>query len=192
MAATASVDISRDGDTTVFTVTPGGARRRWSMISVGATFIGAGFLFRETLGTMLFWACIVLGTLIVVSTGGDLRPKSHRRKSVIRVSDAGFVVNGNSFARSAVKRLMVRNPLKSDAPARTVYFTGPDATSLNVQMGAHEGYQREWESLVDGTYEIVLDADHQDIVIAGNLSAKSVDRLLRSLCDVSGMAYRAA
>ncbi len=191
MATTASIDISRDGDATVFTVNPGGARRSWSMITVGATFIGAGFLFRESLGNMLFWTCMVIGALIVVTTGGDHRPKSHRRKSVIRVSDAGFVVNGKSFARSAVKRLLVRNPLKSDAPARTVYFTGPDAGSLNVQMGAHEGYQREWENLVDGTYEIILDADHQDIVIAGNLSAQSVDRLLRSLCDVSGMTYRA-
>lgn len=191
MAATASVDISREGDATVFTVNPGGARRRWSAIMGGATFIGAGLLFRETLGTGLFWMCIILGGLIVMISGGDLRPKSHRRRSVIRVSDAGFDVNGKSFSRSAIKRLLVRNPLKSDAPARTVYFTGPDAGSLNAQMAAHEGYQREWADLVDGTYEIVLDADHQDTVIAGNLSATSVDRLLRSLCDVSGMAYRA-
>lgn len=191
MAATASVDISKEGDATIFTVTPGGARRSWSMIMVGATFLGAGWLFRELLGTALFWVCIVLGALIVVSTGGDLRPKGHRRKSVIRVSSAGFDVNGKTFSRSAVKRLLVRNPLKSGSPARTVYFTAPDVASLNAQMATHEGYQREWEAIVDGTYELVLDANHQDTVIAGNLSAQSVDRLLRSLCDVSGMTYRA-
>jgi hypothetical protein len=190
MAATASVDISRERDATVFTVNPGGARRRWSAIISGATFIGAGFLFRGALGTGLFWMCIILGALIAMIGGGDVRPKSHRRRSVIRVSEAGFDVNGKAFARSAIKRLLVRNPLKSDAPARTVYFTGSDAGSLNAQMAAHEGYQREWSELVDGTYEIVLDADHQDVVIAGNLSAHSVDRLLRSLCDVSGMTYR--
>lgn len=190
MAATASVDIREEGGATVFTVTPGGARRPTSMIMAGATFIGAGLLFRELLGAALFWLCVGLGGLIIVTTGGDLRPKSHRRKSVIRVSDAGFDVNGKTFARNAVKRLIVRNPLQSNQPARTVVFTGPDAASVNAQLAAHEGFQREWADLVDGTYEIVLDADHKDTVIAGNLSAQSVDRLLRSLCDVSGMAYK--
>lgn len=192
MAATASVNISKEGDATVFTVNPGGARRPWSMIMAGAIFIGAGFLFREALGDALFWMCIGLGSLIIVTTGGDLRPKSHRRKSVIRVSDAGFDVNGASFARSAVKRLLVRNPLKSKQAARTVYFSGPDAASVNAQMAANEGFPREWDNLVDGTYEIVLDAGHKDTVIAGNLSAQSVDRVLRSLCDASGMTYRTA
>jgi len=190
MAATASVDIREEGDATIFTVTPGGARRPTSMITIGATFIGAGLLFRESLGAVLFWLCIGLGGLIIVTTGGDLRPKSQRRKSVIRVSVAGFDVNGKTFARNAVKRLIVRNPLQSNQPARTVVFTGPDAASVNAQLAAHEGFQREWADLVDGTYEIVLDADHKDTVIAGNLSAQSVDRLLRSLCDVSGMAYQ--
>lgn len=189
MAATASVDISSEGDATVFTVTPGGARRPWSMIMGGATFIGAGYLFRQSLGEGLFWMCIVLGGIIILTAGGDQRPKSHRRKSVIRVSDGGFDVNGKSFSRGAVKRLMVRNPLKSREPARTVYFTGPDQTSINAQIATHEGFQREWADLVDGTYEIILDADHKDTIIAGNLSAESADRLLRSLCDASGMTY---
>jgi hypothetical protein len=189
MAATATVDISREGDATVFTVTPGGARRQTSMLTGGATFLGAGFLFRESLGEMLFWLCIVLGAFIALFGWRDLRPASHRRISVIRVSSAGFDVNGKSFSRAAVKRLLVRNPLHSDKPARTVIFTGPDAASVNAQLAEHEGYEREWANLVDGTYEIVLDADHQDTVIAGNLSAQSVDRLLRSLCDESGMTY---
>ncbi len=192
MAKSAKVDISQEGGATVFTVVPGGARRQTSLILGGATFIGAGLLFRESLGGMLFWMCIVLGALIALPGLGDMRPKSHRRKSVIRVTGAGFDVNGKSYARDAVKRLLVRNPLQSDKPARTIVFSGPDAASVNAQIAAHEGYEREWANLADGTYEIVLDADHKDTVIAGNLSAKSVDRLLRSLCDASGMAYRSA
>lgn len=192
MAATAKVDIREEGGATVFTVTPGGARRPTSMITIGATFIGAGLLFREPLGALLFWTCIILGAIIILSVGGDLRPKSHRRKSLIRVSDAGFDVNGKTFARSAVKRLIVRNPLQSNKPARIVVFSGPDAASINAQMAAHEGFEREWADLVDGTYEIVLDADHKDTLIAGNLSAQSADRLLRSLCYVSGMDYTKA
>lgn len=190
MAKTASVDISKEGEATVFTVTPGGARRTYSSIGGGATFIAAGLLFRESLGPVLFWMCIGLGSLIIFLLGGDWRPASHRRKSVIRVSDAGFDVNGKSYASGSVKRLLVRNPLQSSTPTRTVVFTGPDAASVNAQIAAHEGYEREWANLVDGTYEIVLDADHKDTVIAGNLSAQSVDRLLRSLCDASGMSYR--
>jgi len=189
MATTARVDIKEEGRATVFTVTPGGARRPTSMITVGATFIGAGLLFREALGAALFWVSIIMGAFVLFTVGGDLRPKSHRRKSVIRVSDAGFDVNGATYARSEVKRLVVRNPFQSNQPARTVVFSGPDAASVNAQMAAHEGFEREWADLVDGTYEIVLDANHKDTVIAGNLSAQSVDRLLRSLCDVSGMAY---
>ncbi len=191
MAKTASVDITKEGDATVFTVTPGGARRQTSMIMSGATFIVLGWLFRNGLGPMLFWMCIGLGSLIILLFGGDWRPRPHRQKSVIRVSSAGFDVNGNSFPRGAVKRLFVRNPLKSNQPARTVYFSGPDAASVNAQIAAHEGYELEKANLVEGTYEIVLDADHRDTVIAGNLSAQSVDRLLRSLCDASGMTYRA-
>lgn len=190
MVATAKVDISQEGDATVFTVTPGGARRQTSMIMGGATFLGAGWLFREALGPMLFWMCIALGTLIALPGLADMRPASHRRKSVIRVYGAVMDVNGKSYPRSSVKRLIVRNPLQSNEPARTIYFTGPDAASVNAQMAAHEGYQREWANLVDGTYEIVLDADHKDTVIAGNLSAHSVDRLLRSLCDALGMTYQ--
>ncbi len=191
MAKTARVDISQEGDATVFTVTPGGARRRTSSIMGGATFLSAGLLFRESLGGMLFWVCIVLGALIALLRWGDMRPASHRRKSVIRVSNAGFDVNGKTYARGAVKRLLVRNPLHADKPARTVVFSGPDAASVNAQIAAHEGFAREWANLVDGTYENVLDANHQDTVIAGNLSAQSVDRLLRSLCDASGMSYQA-
>lgn len=191
MVKTATVDISEEGGATVFTVTPGGARRQTSLIMGGATFIGAGLLFRESVGGMLFWMCIVLGSLIALPGLGDMRPASHRRKSVIRVSDAGFDVNGKSYARSAVKRLPVRNPLQANKPARTVVFTGPGVADVNAQIAAHEGFEREWASLVDGTYETVLGADHKDTVIAGNLSAQSVDRLLRSLCDASGMAYRA-
>jgi hypothetical protein len=189
MATTAQVDIREDGSSTVFTVTPGGARRPTSMITVGLTFIGAGLLFREALGAALFWVSIIMGAFVLLTVGGDMRPKSHRRKSEIRVSDRGFDVNGTNYPRSAVKRLIVRNPLKSNQPARIVVFSGPDAASVNAQMAAHEGYEREWADLVDGTYEIVLDANHKDTVIAGNLSAQSADRLLRSLCDVSGMAY---
>lgn len=192
MARTAKVDISKDGDATVFTVTPGGARRQTSLVMGGAAFIGAGLLFRESLGAMLFWVCIALGALIAMPGLGDMRPASHRRKSVIRVSDAGFDVNGKVYAHGAVKRLLVRNPLHSNAPARTIVFTGPSAADVNMQIANHEGYEREWASLVDGTYEIVLDADHKDTVIAGNLNAPSADRLLRSLCDASGMTYRSA
>ena len=190
MAATARVEISEEGDATVFTVTPGGARRSMSMIIGGGTFILAGWMFRDSLGPMLFWMCVGLGSLIILTTGGDWRPASHRRKSVIRVSDAGFDVNGKTFSRASVKRLIVRNPLYSNEPARTVVFSGPDSASVNAQLAAHEGYQREWANLVEGSYEIVLDADHKDTVIAGNLSAQSADRLMRSLCDVSGMAYK--
>jgi hypothetical protein len=161
-----------------------------SMIMGGATFILAGWMFRDSLGPMLFWMCVGLGSLIILTTGGDWRPASHRRKSVIRVSDAGFDVNGKAFSRASVRRLIVRNPLHSNEPARTVVFSGPDAASVNAQLAAHEGYQREWANLVEGNYEIVLDADHKDTVIAGNLSAQSADRLMRSLCDVSGMAYK--
>jgi hypothetical protein len=189
MAATASVDISKEGDATVFAVNPGGVRRPWSMIQIGGTFIGAGLLFRESMGPMLFWMCVGLGALIILALGGDMRPKSHRRKSVIRVSEAGFDVNGTAFPRSTVKRLIVRNPLKSNTPARTVIFTGPSIADVNAQMATQRGFELEWEALVDGTYEIVLDADHKDTVIAGNLSAQSVDRLFRSLCDVSGLVY---
>lgn len=189
MAATAKVDISEEGDATVFTVTPGGARRSMSMITTGATFILAGWLFRESLGPMLFYTCVGLGALIVLSLGGDWRPASHRRTSVIRVSNAGFDVNGKTYSRAAIKRLLVRNPLRTNEPARTVVFSGPDAASVNAQLAAHEGYEREWANLVEGVYEIVLDADHRDTVIAGNLSAQSADRLLRSLCDASGMTY---
>lgn len=189
MAATASVEISKEGDATVFTVTPGGARRPWSMIMVGATFIGAGYLFRQLLGEALFWMCIVLGGLIILTVGGDMRPKSHRRKSVIRVSSGGFDVNGRSFSRDSVKRLFVRNPLKSNQPSRTIIFTGTSAGDIGAQIANHQGFELEWAALVDGTYEIILDADHKDTVIAGNLSAESVDRLLRSLCDASGMTY---
>ncbi|MDZ7627413.1 MAG: hypothetical protein U5J99_03255 [Parvularculaceae bacterium] len=190
MAKTAAVDISQQGDATVFTVTPGGVRRNTSILMGGLTFVGASVLFREALGEMLFWIILVFGGLIAWFGWGDMRPASHRRKSVIRVSEAGFEVNGKSFARSSVKRLLVRNPLQSNTPARTVVFSGPDAASVNAQIAAHEGYEREWANLVEGTYEIVLDANHQDTVIAGNLSAQSVDRSLRSLCDASGMAYR--
>jgi len=191
MAKSAKVDISKEGDATVFTVTPGGARRQWSLIGSGATFIGAGFLFRDLLGELIFWTCCIApGALLMAPGMRDLRPASHRRKPIIRVSDGGFEVNGKSYASGSVKRLLVRNPLQSNTPTRTVVFTGPDAASVNAQIAAHEGYQREWANLVDGTYEIVLDADHKDTVIAGNLSAQSVDRLLRSLCDASGMAYR--
>jgi hypothetical protein len=189
MAKAATVDISKEGDATVFTVRPGGARRQTQIMLGGATFLGAGLLFRDSLGEMLFWFCIVFGGVIVWFGWGDLRPASHRRKSVIRVSNAGFDVNGKTYARGAFKRLLVRNPLQSNTPARTVTFTGPDAASVNAQIAAHEGWEREWAALADGTYEIVLDADHKDNVIAGNLSAQSVDRLLRSLCDASGMAY---
>jgi len=192
MAKSASVRIDKEGDATVFTVTPGGARRQTSLILGGATFIGAGVMFRQSLGEMLFWVIIGLGALIALPGLGDMRPASHRRKSVIRVSEAGFDVNGKTYARGAVKRLLVRNPLQSNTPARTIVFSGPDAASVNAQIAANEGHEREWANLVDGTYEIVLDADHKDTVIAGNLSAQSVDRLLRSLCDVSGMQYRSA
>ncbi len=192
MAKSASVRIDKEGDATVFTVTPGGARRQTSLILGGATFIGAGVMFRQSLGEMLFWVIIGLGALIALPGLGDMRPASHRRKSVIRVSEAGFDVNGKTYARGAVKRLLVRNPLQSNTPARTIVFSGPDAASVNAQIAANEGHEREWANLVDGTYEIVLDADHKDTVIAGNLSAQSVDRLLRSLCDVSGTQYRSA
>lgn len=192
MANAAKVDISKDGDATVFTVTPGGARRQTSLLLGGATFIGAGLLFRGSLGEALFWVCIVLGALMAWLGWGDMRPASHRRKSVIRVSDAGFDVNGTPYARGTVKRLLVRNPLQANTPARTIVFSGPTAADVNMQMATHEGFEREWANLVDGTYEIVLDADHKDIVIAGNLSAQSADRLLRSLCDSSGMTYRSA
>lgn len=192
MAKSASVKIDKEGDATVFTVVPGGARRQTSLILGGGTFIVAGVMFRESLGEMLFWVIVGLGAIILLPGLGDMRPASHRRKSVIRVSDAGFDVNGKTYARGAIKRLLVRNPLQSDKPARTVVFSGPDAASVNAQIAAHEGYEREWANLADGTYEIVLDADHKDTVIAGNLSAQSVDRLLRSLCDASGMAYRSA
>lgn len=87
-----------------------------------------------------------------------------------------------------IKRTATR--LKSDAPARTVTFTGSDAAGVAGQMQAHEAAEREWKELSDGAYEIILDADHKDTVIAGNLSSQSVDRLLRSLCDASGMTYR--
>ncbi len=159
------------------------------MIMVGATFIGAGFLFRGLLGEGLFWMCVILGGLIVWLGWGDIRPAAHRRKSIIRVSDAGFDVNGKSFSRNAVKRLFVRNPLKSNQPARTIIFAGTSAGDIGAQIANHQGFELEWAALVDGTYEIILDADHKDTVIAGNLSAQSVDRLLRSLCDASGMAY---
>jgi hypothetical protein len=56
-----------------------------------------------------------------------------------------------------------------------VIFTGPDAASVNAQFAEREGYEREWANLVDGTYEIVLDADHQDTANAGNLSSVAVD-----------------
>lgn len=191
MAKTANVEISQEGDVTVFTVTPGGARRQASLIMGGATFILAGVLFRGSLGEMLFWMCIVLGSLIALPGLGDLRPASHRRKSVIRVSEAGFDVNGEIYASSGVKRLLMRNPLQSNKPARTIVFTGPSAADVNAQVAAHEGFEREWANLVEGIYEIVLDANHKDTVIAGNLNAQSADRLLRSLCDASGMSYRA-
>lgn len=84
----------------------------------------------------------------------------------------------------------MRNPLKSNEPARTITFTGPSAADVAAQVNAHMAWEREWAALVDGTYEIILDADHKDTVIAGNLSAQSVDRLLRSLCDATGMTYR--
>ncbi|HBS34042.1 MAG TPA: hypothetical protein DEA50_03050 [Parvularcula sp.] len=189
MAKAAAVEISNEGNATVFTVTPGGARRVWSLIGGGATFILAGLMWRELLGEVLFWAAIGTGVLVMAPGLKDQRPASHRRKSVIRVSEAGFDVNGKTYARSAVKRLLVRNPLKSDQPARIIVFTGPSAADVNAQVAAHEGFEREWSALADGTYEIVFDADHKDTVIAGNLSAQSVDRLLRSLCDVSGMTY---
>lgn len=192
MATTARVDISRDGDATVFTVVPGGARRSIQMALGGATFIGAGLLWRGFLGEPLFWMCIILGGGIVALGMRDVRPASHRRKSVIRVSGNGFEVNGASYPRVAVKRLIVRNPLQSQKTERTIVFTGPTAADVNAQMAAHEGWEREWAHLAAGTYEIILDANDKDTVIAGNLSADSVDRLLRSLCDVSGMTYRAS
>lgn len=192
MAATATVDISKDGDATVFTVVPGGARRSMQIVLAGATFIAAGLLGRELLGEALFWMSIILGAIIVLFGWRDTRPMSHRRKSVIRVSNAGFDVNGQSYPRGAVSRLLVRNPLHAGRPARIITFTGPTVADVSAQISAHEGWEREWENLAAGTYEIILDANHNDIVIAGNLSAASVDRLLRSLCDASGMTYRAA
>lgn len=191
MATTARVDISKDGDVTVFTVVPGGARRSYQIAISGATFIVVGLMARDLLSELMFWMCIILGSIIVATGMRDVRPASHRRKSVIRVSGEGFEVNGASYVRGAVKRLLVRNPLQSQKTERTIVFTGPDAASVNAQMAAHEGWEREWAHLAAGTYEIVLDANDQDIVIAGNLSAASVDRLLRSLCDASGMTYRA-
>jgi hypothetical protein len=86
------------------------------MLKGGATFLGASFLFRKSLGEMLFWLCIVLGAFIELLGWRDLRPASHRRKSAIRVSSAGFDVNGKSFSRAAVRRLLVRNPLHLTSP----------------------------------------------------------------------------
>lgn len=191
MAATASVDISRDGDATVFTVVPGGARRQVQIMLGGGTFVVFGLLARESIGDLLFWMCMVLGGGVMLLGWRDTRPLSHRRKSVIRVSHAGFNVNGEVFARGSAKRLLVHNPLQSNAPARTITFTGPTAADVNAQITAHQAWEREWANLAAGAYEIVLDANDKDVVIAGNLSAASVDRLLRSLCDASGMTYRA-
>lgn len=66
MAKTAKVDISTEGDATVFTVTPGGARRQPSMMIGGATFILVGWMFRNSLGPMLFWMRAGLGALILL------------------------------------------------------------------------------------------------------------------------------
>lgn len=189
MAATAKVDISQEGSSTVFTVTPGGARRQWPLVQAGGTFLFFGWIFREPAGPVV-WVAYVLGGLMVLLGLADQRPQHQRQKSVIRASRNGLEVNGKLYPQQSLRRLLVRNPLKSNEPARTITFTGPSAADVAAQVNAHMAWEREWAALVDGTYEIILDADHKDTVIAGNLSAQSVDRLLRSLCDATGMTYR--
>lgn len=191
MAKSATVDIRKDGDATVFTVTPGGARRLTSLITSGVFFMCVGWAFQDGLGWVA-WPVITGGAITLILGLRDHRPPSHRIKSVIRVSPSGFDVNGRVYARDLVKRLLVRNPLQTDEPARTIVFSGPTASSVQAQIDAHEAGRREWAALAEGAYEIILDAEHKDTVIAGNLDSRSVDRLLRSLCDESGMTYREA
>lgn len=175
-AKTASVDVQKERDATVVTVTPGSARRVAWLFWIGLACMISGWLSRDLAGSFA-WLLIALGAASFLLGFGDVRPKAHRETSVIRVSDAGFDVNGVRFSRDSVKRLIARDRLHAKEPPRSVAFTGPSAAEA-------------FADLAEGAYEIVLDADHKDMVIAGGLSAQSVDRLLRGLCDASGRASR--
>jgi hypothetical protein len=190
MAATAKVQVEKEGDATVFTVAPGGARRRTSLIVLGITLALLSWMFHVDNGP-LPWVLMAAGSVMTLSGFRDLRPKSHRRRSVIRVSPRGIDVNGTHYPRESVKRLLVRNPLHSAEPARTVEIISGSAAEVAARINAGEPSRSEWAKLAEGTYELILDANHRDTVIAGNLSASMVDRLLRSLCDEAGLTYRA-
>ncbi len=193
MAATATVNIRDEGNATVFTVTPGGARRRVSLISLGGLFLWAAWSWRASLGSVLTFTSGAIGLGMLVIGLQDARPVAHRRQSVIRVSPDGFDVNGKLYPRASVKRLMVRNPLKTDEKPRVyvynIYVSG-DAGSGAPIITPNTPIDDDPDRLADGVYEIYLDANHKDNFIAGNLSKESVDRLMRSLCDTAGMVYQ--
>jgi hypothetical protein len=167
-----------EGDTTTFTVTPGGVPKFGTMIGMGVvcTLIGLGSMGGKDGGFGLVFL-LMGGFSLWYGWSRDLRPKEHRRASTFRVSRQGIESNGRRFATEDIHRLLLRNSLTDQELG--------DVQIYNAGAGAVAGmaYRARVSQMANA---LTLEAGGKSYLLAGGLDETTAYGLLHEVSRILG------
>ncbi|MGH7946229.1 MAG: hypothetical protein ACREF9_14640 [Opitutaceae bacterium] len=172
-----------EGDSVAFDITPNSAPPFTFLKVLGVIFllIAVGNLTSDSTWGFVF----VFGPMAGVCfwfANKDARPLGHRSPSTFRASSKGIEVNGRTFSREDVHRLILRNPYSSEEiEPGNVVFIQSNLTAIGSQAGAN---QRARNAAV--SYGLVLEAGGKAHLLAGGMNSTTAYGLLHDVCKVIG------
>ncbi len=163
----------REGDITVFTVTPAESPKFWFMVIFGAVLILGGL------------AAIASGGVPFLLMGGfafwygwfrDQRPKEHRKPSTFRVSADTVEVDGRTIRKDDIHRFILRNGITDKELGIEQY---------NLSTAQATGLARRAQ-LAQICNSLTLESGGRATHLAGGMNEVTAYGLLRDVGDVLG------
>ncbi|MDZ4759567.1 MAG: hypothetical protein SGJ21_00655 [Alphaproteobacteria bacterium] len=113
---------TKNGDTTVFSVTPASGPKFWYLIVIGTLIFLAGFM-----GLGIF-AWVMGGGAVAYGLFRDQRPAAHKTPASFSVTPASITAGGKTFSKDEFHRLILKNPILERA--------GLDVYTSNANIAA--------------------------------------------------------
>lgn len=163
----------QEGDTTVFEVTPAKPPRFWLMVGFGAILVlvglgtgGGGLAAFGGMGAFCLW----------YGWSRDQRPKPHRSRRTIRVTDESIQSEGKTFKKDEIHRLIIKNP----------YENVEVTVSGSIPTGAAVGLARR-ATIQKICHSLDLEAGGKAHLLAGGMDDTTAFGLLADVSKAIGL-----
>ena len=174
MAQASEYQKRQDGNSSVFTVTPAVAPKFIWMLVLGGI---SGLLGLVTLPCGLAFLAIAAGA-IWFGWSYDPRPKAHKQPSSFRVSAGTIEVNGQTFKKEDIHRLIIKNGISNEV------LTGPTVlVPVSGSMAQGMMQRAKVAALANG---LELETGGKAYLLAGGMDATTAFGLLTDVSKVIG------